>query len=102
MRDARRFIVTALLGCGSFLSSNTAGAQHVMENLRRGLVVVRSGETSAYVGWRLLGTDPADVRFNLYRATADGPPSRLNKVPLTTTTDFVDTTFHPALVNTYA
>jgi rhamnogalacturonan endolyase len=100
-RHATRFVVTALLACGCLLSSNTARAQHVMENLGRGIVVVRSGEASAYVGWRLLGTDPADVAFNLYRAAGAARPSRLNTVPLTTTTDFVDTTFDPALVNTY-
>ena len=47
-----------------------------MENLGRGVVVVRSGETSAYVGWRLLGTDPAGVGFNLYRAAGAGRPIR--------------------------
>jgi len=61
----------------------------VMENLGRGVVVMRSGGTSAYVGWRLLGTDPAGVGFNLYRAAGPGRPSRLNKALLTKTTDFV-------------
>ena len=53
--------------------SGDAVAQPVMENLGRGVVVVRTGETSAYVGWRLLGTDPAGVGFNVYRAAGAGP-----------------------------
>lgn len=63
-----------------------------MENLGRGVVAVRSSSSQAYVGWRMLGTDPADIAFNLYRSTGGGSPLLLNSSPLTTTTDFVDTT----------
>ena len=35
-----------------------------------------------YVGWRLLGTDPAGLAFNVYRATGAGAPVRLNDTPL--------------------
>src|SRR5687767_4405017 len=101
MRDVTRFIATAFLTCACLLTSNTAVAQPVMENLGRGVIVVRSAEKSAYIGWRLLGTDPDDVAFNLYRAAGTGRPSRLNTVPLTKTTDFLDTTFDPAIVNAF-
>ena len=47
-----------MLACACLLPSTIVRAQPVMENLGRNVVVVRSGETSAYVGWRLLGTDP--------------------------------------------
>ena len=33
------------------------------------MVVVRTASTQVYVGWRLLGTDPENIAFNLYRAT---------------------------------
>jgi rhamnogalacturonan endolyase len=72
-----------------------------MENLGRGVVAVRSGETAAYVGWRLLGTDPDGVGFNLYRTTGAGRPQKLNQAVLTKTTDFVDATLDPALANRY-
>jgi rhamnogalacturonan endolyase len=101
MRDVTRFIAMAFLTCACLLTSKTAVAQPVMENLGRGVIVVRSAERSAYIGWRLLGTDPEDVGFNLYRAAGAGRPSRLNTVPLTKTTDFLDTTFDPAIVNTF-
>src|SRR5687768_14008107 len=39
-----------------------------MEYLNRGLVALRTGPSSAYVGWRMLGTDPSEIAFNLYRS----------------------------------
>lgn len=72
-----------------------------MENLGRGVVAVRSGEKSAYVGWRLLATDPAGVGFNLYRTAGTGAPTKLNAAVLTKTTDYVDTTLDPGVANSY-
>jgi rhamnogalacturonan endolyase len=69
-----------------------ATTPYSVENLGRGVIALRTGDASAYVGWRLLGTDPADLAFNLYRTTGTGEPLRLNAAPLTATTDFVDTT----------
>jgi hypothetical protein len=37
-----------------------------MEDLNRGLISVRSGSGN-FVSWRMLGTDPANVSYNLYR-----------------------------------
>lgn len=72
-----------------------------MEHLGRGVVAVRSSETAVYVGWRLLGTDPAEVAFNVYRSTDGGAPSRLNEKPHAVTTDFVDTTADLSRANVY-
>jgi rhamnogalacturonan endolyase len=72
-----------------------------MEYLGRGVVAVRSSETSVYVGWRLLGTDPAEVAFNVYRATGGRTPAKLNGTPLTATTDFVDTSADFSQANVY-
>ncbi len=48
-----------------------AGAQRQMEYLDRGLVAAKIGNTNnAFVSWRLFATDPAGVRFTLYRATS--------------------------------
>ncbi len=100
-RETAPLAVTTLLISAYLLASHPAHAQPVMENLARGVVAVRSGEKSAYVGWRLLGTDPANVGFNLYRQAGEGTPAKLNTAPLTRTTDFVDTTLDPAVVNRY-
>ncbi len=56
------------------------GAQRVMENLGRGAVAVRTSD-AVYVGWRLLGSDPSGIAFNVYRDA-----ERLNAEPLTGTT----------------
>jgi rhamnogalacturonan endolyase len=78
-----------------------AKPRYLVENLGRGVVALRTSESTVYVGWRLLGTDPSGLAFNLYRASDGGPPARLNSAPLLATTDFVDSSFDPSLVNTY-
>jgi rhamnogalacturonan endolyase len=60
------------------------GGAKQMERLNRGLISVRSGSGN-YVGWRLLGTDPAGVAFNLYRES-----TRVNASPITNSTNFFD------------
>jgi rhamnogalacturonan endolyase len=72
-----------------------------MEYLDRGMVVVRRSSTQAYIGWRLLGTDPSDIAFNLYRSAGGGAPVKLNGSPLTTTTDYVDSTANMTVSNSY-
>ena len=72
-----------------------------MEYLNRGLVVVRRASTQAYIGWRLLATDPADIAFNLYRSANGGAAVKLNPSPLTQTTDFIDSTANFSLSNAY-
>jgi hypothetical protein len=61
-----------------------------MEHLNRGVVAVRTGTSSAYIGWRMHGTDPTDIAFNLYRSAEGGEPVKLNEAPLMQTTDFID------------
>ena len=72
-----------------------------MEQLDRGIVAMRSAASQVYVGWRMLGNDPADVAFNLYRSVDGGRAAKLNATPLTETTDFVDTTVDVSRSNTY-
>jgi hypothetical protein len=66
-----------------------ASAQRQLEKLGRGVVVMRTGTTSAYVGWRLLGTDPDDTRFNLFRVT--GGVTNLVAANLTNSCNYSDT-----------
>jgi rhamnogalacturonan endolyase len=63
---ARRWIGVLLL---LLLLSPAAFAQRQMEALGRGLVALRTGVNSVYLGWRLLGSDPEDTRFNVFRIT---------------------------------
>jgi rhamnogalacturonan endolyase len=65
-------------------------AQRQMEKLGRGVIAVRTGPDSAYIGWRLLGTDPAPIAFNIYRKTGNKVPLKLNQIPIVKSTNFVD------------
>ena len=79
-----------------------APAQYVVENLGRGVIAIRTSETTVYVGWRLLGTDPADLAFNVYRATGSGSPVKLNIAPLTATTNLIDAAADLTQTNSYS
>lgn len=59
--------------------------QYQVEDLNRGVVAVSRDNGGVYIGWRMLGTDPEDIAFNVYR---DG--SRINDQPLTESTNFID------------
>lgn len=66
-------------------SSSVSFAARYMENLDRGVIAVRSGNSN-YIGWRLLGTDPAGISFNVYRDSV-----KLNSTPITGSTNYLDT-----------
>ncbi|MEJ6979467.1 T9SS type A sorting domain-containing protein [Pedobacter sp. P351] len=56
-----------------------------MEYLTRGLVAVRKTTSQVFVSWRMLGTDPSNIAFNLYRDDI-----KLNASPITTSTNYLD------------
>jgi rhamnogalacturonan endolyase len=99
-------------------------AQPQMEKLGRGLVALPEPDGRVAVSWRLLGSEPADVAFNLYRQSeppplrvggrgggrggrggpggaAPGGPVKLNPEPLTGPTFFVDDTASLATKTSY-
>ena len=83
------------------LAGNLAFAQRQMEKLGRGVVAVRTSSTQVYVGWRMLGADPENIGFKLYRVVS-GITNVLNGGNLlTNTTDFVDTPPNLTVANTY-
>ncbi|MGN6643972.1 MAG: hypothetical protein ACTHKU_13325, partial [Verrucomicrobiota bacterium] len=82
------------------LAAHSASAQRQMEKLGRSVVAMPKSNGNVYVGWRLLGTDPEDIAFNLYRTANGGAPVQLT-TNRTLTTDFVDTTANLAQTNRY-
>ena len=66
-----------------------ASAQHQIEALDRGLVAIRL-EGRTFLSWRFLAGDRDDIAFNMYRASGDAPPKKLNDAPLTGGTNFID------------
>lgn len=71
-----------------------------MEPLGRGLVAIPADKSVA-VSWRLLGTDPDDIGFHVYRAAGKDEPKRLTDKPLTNRTHFLDTTPDQKQANSY-
>jgi rhamnogalacturonan endolyase len=68
--------------CGVDPSQATGRIQ--LENLCRGVVAARSARGN-FVSWRLLGYEPTDIAFNVYR---DG--LKLNSAPIATVTHYLD------------
>lgn len=62
-----------------------------MERLNRGVVALRTSESSVFVSWRLLATDHPATAFHLYRIEGPGPALRLTSEPLSGPTNFTDT-----------
>jgi rhamnogalacturonan endolyase len=62
-------------------------AQRYVEKLNRSVVAVRTDANTVFVSWRLLGTDPAGLAFNVYRGA-----TKVNAAPLTGATNLTDAT----------
>lgn len=72
------------------------------EHLGRGVIAINQGDAGVFVGWRLLGDDPKDVAFNVYRTDSSGPPVKLNDEPLSEATNFIDRTAKPGEAHTWS
>ncbi|KAI8721487.1 RGI-lyase domain-containing protein [Fusarium sp. LHS14.1] len=90
-----------LLCANALLGLALAAGPRPIENLGRGVVAVRSSEDDILVTWRLLGLDPDGISFNVYRASNNDQPKRLNSEALTGGTNFIDSTADAGSTNTY-
>ncbi|MCR5713876.1 MAG: rhamnogalacturonan lyase [Bacteroidales bacterium] len=81
-------VKSMLLVCCLFFALS-GSAQRQMENLDRGVVAVNQGD-GVFVSWRLLGTEPMDLGFNVYRQTDGGKAVKLNDSPIVGPTWLVD------------
>lgn len=77
-------VMLPLSWAGAHGSSDASTPSRQAEFLDRGLVAVKTDE-GVFLSWRLLGNESYGTGFNLYR---NG--KKLNRRPLTTTTNFVD------------
>jgi len=96
----RRLVFTVL-----FFLVAAAGAAYSGvggERIDRGVVALAKGRGEVYIGWRLLNSDPKDVGFNIYRMEV-GEDSfvKLNKRPITNSTNFVDRSVKPGRAYRY-
>jgi len=90
----RNSIKIALCLCLLSIFSTPATAQRQMENITRGIAAVKQTD-GVYVGWRLFGTDPNTISFNLYRITSSDEPVKVNEKPITESTNYVDSSADP-------
>ncbi|MDA3883723.1 MAG: carbohydrate-binding protein [Bacteroidales bacterium] len=70
-----------IIGC---VIPNHILAQRQMENLDRGLVAVKVNN-GVFLSWRVLGTDPKDIAFNIYRDN-----TKVNANPITGASNLSD------------
>lgn len=78
-----------------FLSgfSPIASQEYFAEKIDRGIVALVINERNAYIGWRLLSSDPSDIGFNIYRKEVGlSDYVKINDMPVTATTDYIDNT----------
>jgi rhamnogalacturonan endolyase len=59
--------------------------QYQIETLDRGIVAIKTSDTSVFISWRLLATDPDSISFNVYRGS-----TKLNELPVTNSTNYID------------
>ncbi|MET8763265.1 rhamnogalacturonan lyase [Lentzea sp. NPDC004782] len=82
----KRSTISVLLAVVLTASGAPALAGETQVRADRGLVSIRSVHGNGnFVSWRLLGSDAADVAFNVYR---DGV--KVNRAPVTTATSYLD------------
>jgi rhamnogalacturonan endolyase len=85
----------------STLAISQANAQRQMENLNRGVIAIRKSIDSVYIGWRLLGTEPEEIAFNIYRQSGNLKPLKINKKPISESTNFEDASVNFKIDNSY-
>ncbi len=80
---ARCIVALAVaMSWGASLHSQWKPAEYQREKLGRGLIALRESDHRVCLSWRLLGTDPPDCSFDLYRMVASEKPVKLNASPL--------------------
>lgn len=87
MATFRNGLFGALVACSIITISAPLGAANItkqVEKLNRGVTAIYNG-SGVFVSWRSLGTDAADMTYNIYRGS-----TKLNTSPLMTT-NFTDT-----------
>ena len=76
--------------------------QDFNEKIDRGTVALTIDGNTAYVGWRLLKTDPAGAGFNIYRKEVGvSDYQKINKEPVISSTNYIDKTVKPGKAYRY-
>ncbi|MFD2162152.1 rhamnogalacturonan lyase [Paradesertivirga mongoliensis] len=84
-----------------FLTFSAAAQKRRMEYLDRGTIAISQGAGKVYLGWRMLGTDPDDITFNIYRSTGGAKAVKLNVTPISSSTNYLDSGVDSTKSNAY-
>ena len=101
MRNIIQSTIISLFGFTLLVQAAPAQAikPRLMERLSRGVVAVNQG-SKVFVGWRMFGTDPDNIAFDLYRES-HGKAAKLNSAPIADVTFFVDEKADLTKTNSY-
>src|ERR1044071_9625082 len=102
MRSSLKQFAVVAVAFAAAMACTVRAATHMMEYLDRGVIAVRTSATDVFISWRVLGTDPTDVSFNLYRTTGAGAPVLLSGSPFTGGTNVTDSTADLTQTNAYS
>ncbi|MEQ1762742.1 MAG: rhamnogalacturonan lyase [Pyrinomonadaceae bacterium] len=61
-----------------------------MERLNRGVVAIRQADGKTFVGWRMFATDDERIAFNVYRSANGSKAEKINEVPISNVTFFIE------------
>ena len=87
MKYTKLLLALSILVATAFLPMQ-ASASREMENLGRGVIATYNGgypSSSVFIAWRMLGTEPNDVGYNVYRGN-----TKLNSSPITSSCNYLD------------
>ena len=87
-------LMTMLVSCA------VANAQYQMEFLTRGVYAVPAENGKVFISWRLLGNEPQDIAFNVYKSYK-GKQVKLNAKPIQAVTSFTDSLAETIDENSY-
>jgi rhamnogalacturonan endolyase len=72
------------------------------EKIDRGVIALTIDGTHAYVGWRLLLTDPSDIAFNVYRKEVGSDSFiKVNQEKISGSTNYIDASVIPGMAYRY-
>jgi rhamnogalacturonan endolyase len=80
----------------------TVSHGQILEKIDRGVVALTIDGNSAYVGWRLLTSDPQNVSFNVYRKSVGSTDyQKVNDGAIISSTNFLDKSVKPGMAYRY-
>jgi len=86
-----------------FLTFETVWSKNPeIEKIDRGVIALTIDGSRAYIGWRLLITDPPDIAFNIYRKEVGSSDFiKVNQQAVKAATNFIDSSVKPGMAYRY-